>query len=294
MTRRTGPQRAPALAAALIAAACALPAAASADAPGLFSPIEGGPAVPFRLHPVWDTGVLALDAGVLLSMKHLVDHPHTDGDRAALNGLDAPVVSWGQDDAAMFSSDLAVSLGLAFAVADSAVVGKHDGARSGAVTFGLYAESVLTSVAVVEIVKQTVQRPRPCSYQPVRRTREALHCGPEDDDAYLSFPSGHTATAASVSATAIYLAFAEEGSGVRASLALAGGLALTGFTAAERMRAGKHFPTDVMTGAAIGATVGVVVPMLHRRRGEADADAPATGAAALGSDGRLLSVAGVF
>lgn len=33
-----------------------------------------------------------------------------------------------------------------------------------------------------------------------------------------------------------------------------------------RFCAGKHFPTDVLTGLAIGATVGVLVPHLHKNR----------------------------
>ncbi len=257
----------------------------------LLDPIEGGPGTPFTVYPALDVGVITLDLGVILSMKHLVDHPHTDGNRGDLNALDARVVGWGTHDEATYSSDTAVGLGLAYMVVDTYVTGKHDGGASGAVTVGLYAESLLTSLAIVEVVKQSVQRPRPCSYQTERRYRENLHCGPEDDDAYLSFPSGHTATAAALSATAIYLAFSEDGSGVRGSVALAGGLALTGFTAAERMRAGKHFPTDVMTGAAIGATVGVLVPYLHHRE---RTNPTGTATSGLVSDGKMISISGIF
>ena len=32
----------------------------------------------------------------------------------------------------------------------------------------------------------------------------------------------------------------------------------------ERVRAGAHFPTDVIAGAFAGAGIGVVVPHLHR------------------------------
>jgi membrane-associated phospholipid phosphatase len=34
-----------------------------------------------------------------------------------------------------------------------------------------------------------------------------------------------------------------------------------------RVQAGKHFPTDVLTGALMGAATGVLVPALHKRRG---------------------------
>ena len=141
----------------------------------------------------------------------------------------------------------------------------------------------------------TVQRPRPCSYQPERRYREGLSCSPTDDDAYLSFFSGHTATTAALSATATYMAFREDDGGSRGAFTLAGGLALTGFVAAERMRAGKHFPTDVLTGAAVGAAVGVLVPHLHHvSRGDKGNAGTGTGSATLASDGQMIGVAGVF
>ena len=40
--------------------------------------------------------------------------------------------------------------------------------------------------------------------------------------------------------------------------------AITTFTAIERVRAGDHFPTDVIAGAIAGAGVGIIVPHLHR------------------------------
>ena len=36
---------------------------------------------------------------------------------------------------------------------------------------------------------------------------------------------------------------------------------ITGFS---RMRAGKHFPTDVIVGYAVGAVLGILVPRIHR------------------------------
>ena len=38
--------------------------------------------------------------------------------------------------------------------------------------------------------------------------------------------------------------------------------ALVGFT---RVKAGKHYWTDVLTGYAVGALVGTLTPFLHRR-----------------------------
>lgn len=261
----------------------------AASAGPLTDPVEGGQATPFQISPAWDAGLIALDVGVLLGLKHIVPQRHEDGHRGDLNGLDGPVVEWGTHDDALRSSDLGVTLAVAFALADAGVSGKHDGWRSGVVKTTLYAESALTAAALAEMAKHAVQRPRPCSYQPERRTRPALGCGPTDDDAYLSFFSGHTGVTAALGATATYMAFREDDDGVRGPLTLAAGLALTGFVAAERMRAGKHFPTDVLTGFAVGTAVGVLVPHLHHV-----ARGPAKGGAMLTSDGQMISVGGAF
>jgi membrane-associated phospholipid phosphatase len=37
-------------------------------------------------------------------------------------------------------------------------------------------------------------------------------------------------------------------------------------TAYLRVSAGKHFPTDVMTGYAVGAAIGWLVPHLHKKK----------------------------
>ena len=37
-------------------------------------------------------------------------------------------------------------------------------------------------------------------------------------------------------------------------------------TAYLRVRAGKHFLTDVIAGYAVGATIGILVPHLHRNQ----------------------------
>jgi len=65
-------------------------------------------------------------------------------------------------------------------------------------------------------------------------------------------------------ATATYLAFARSSGKLRPWITLSFFTALTTFVSIERVRAGKHFPTDVIAGAFAGAGIGVVVPHLHR------------------------------
>jgi undecaprenyl-diphosphatase len=69
---------------------------------------------------------------------------------------------------------------------------------------------------------------------------------------------------AEIGATATYLAFMRAPQTPRPWITLALATGLSTFVSVERVRAGKHFPTDVIAGSLAGAAVGVVVPHLHR------------------------------
>jgi undecaprenyl-diphosphatase len=67
--------------------------------------------------------------------------------------------------------------------------------------------------------------------------------------------------------------------------------ALTAFVSYERVRAGDHFPTDVIAGSMAGAAIGILVPHLHRHKEEAPAVwvgvSPAPGGGSLSLQGFL-------
>jgi undecaprenyl-diphosphatase len=98
---------------------------------------------------------------------------------------------------------------------------------------------------------------------------------------------------AAVTGTATYLAFVRSPESPRPWLTLAGGTMLTAFVGYERIRAGAHFPTDVIAGTMAGAAVGVLVPHLHRHQAEPP---PVWIGAAPAMDGRgaTISVGGAF
>ena len=119
-------------------------------------------------------------------------------------------------------------------------------------------EAVLWTVALSTVTKVATRRPRPFLYSdraPLWRR--------EGTDAGWSFFSGHVATAA-VLTTATVTIFAKRDPNSPAPwVALAVGSALTTFVAIGRVQSGRHFPTDVMAGAAIGAAFGYLVPLMH-------------------------------
>jgi membrane-associated phospholipid phosphatase len=129
--------------------------------------------------------------------------------------------------------------------------------ESWAADLGAIGETVLANEAVTSTIKKYVARPRPLAYQP----NTAL----DRDGTYTSFFSGHTSTAFAVS-TAFANTYIKrhELTGKKALLLRTGVWALAGTVGSLRVAAGKHYPTDVLTGAAVGISLGTFVPKLSR------------------------------
>ncbi len=100
----------------------------------------------------------------------------------------------------------------------------------------------------------------------VRRKRPVLYTGDAlaaatDRESQLSLPSGHTAFAFAAATTYLVIARRQHlPHRTRNALLLYGGAVGVG---ALRVAAGKHFPTDVLAGAALGSAIGWVVPTIH-------------------------------
>ncbi|MBL8000789.1 MAG: phosphatase PAP2 family protein [Flavobacteriales bacterium] len=120
-------------------------------------------------------------------------------------------------------------------------------------------ESVLLTSGLTDVVKELVHRPRPYAYGTL---------APADvrasDEAYLSFWSGHTAnTSALTFSTAMLVQRSDASPGLKTGTWI-GAAALPAVMGLLRVKAGRHFPTDVLTGYVVGAAVGILVPYFHR------------------------------
>lgn len=127
-------------------------------------------------------------------------------------------------------------------------------------------EALLANTAVNQIVKYSVQRPRPLLYGLASGSAKL-----SDTDNHLSFYSQHTS---SVFAAGMSYArtFALRHPKSRYRWAVYSAVGATGATVGwMRVRARKHFPTDVITGAAAGGAVGLSVAWLHPKRGRSGA-----------------------
>jgi membrane-associated phospholipid phosphatase len=135
----------------------------------------------------------------------------------------------------------------------------------------IFAQALAINSLLTEILKASIGRPRPYSYldpdevDPDRR--EALERRQERFDADWSFPSGHTSTAFAASTAGATLLTIKLLGRSRWGIALAwvGGTAVATTTAAMRVLAGRHFPSDVVTSALLGGAVGAAVPLAHWR-----------------------------
>lgn len=120
----------------------------------------------------------------------------------------------------------------------------------------VYAETLAVNGALVTGAKYLVARPLPLAYGGV----PGLVSSP---NGYRSFYSGHTSNAAAATMFAAMTLRLRHGEHVWPWLLAT---AVTLSVGTERVVAGRHFPTDVLVGGAVGTLVGVLVPWLHRRR----------------------------
>jgi membrane-associated phospholipid phosphatase len=124
----------------------------------------------------------------------------------------------------------------------------------------LYGETVALNGAITLMIKAGSKRIRPFTYNPDVPLDEKLKRSTRK-----SFISGHSSqSAALVFLTAkIYNDVFPESpykKWVWTSAAI-----LPMVTAVSRVRAGQHFPTDVIAGYVIGACIGIIIPEMHRK-----------------------------
>lgn len=120
----------------------------------------------------------------------------------------------------------------------------------------MYAETILSSWAIKEVLKNTIERSRPYMYYdnpPIE----------EKDKWNKSFPSGHT-TIAFATASFTSFVFSKYYPDSKWKLPLEISLyTIAGTTAVLRVLSGNHFVSDVLSGALIGTLCGIGIPLLH-------------------------------
>ena len=201
----------------------------------------------------WD--VAAIAGGAVIAGGGAITRPPLAAcapcDPADLPAIDRGVIDW-HSGFARGASDV-----LVLGVAGGALLGATRNlpaarARGDAVVL---ANALTWTAAATEWIKVAAHRARPALY------RSGAPDAATSADNRKSFPSGHTAIAFAAATAYTTLAARQQlPHAQRNAVLLYSGAVIVGTL---RVAGGKHFPTDVLTGAALGAAVGWLTARLH-------------------------------
>ncbi len=192
-------------------------------------------------------------------------------DRSTINALDRTVLG-NHNGAAKTVSDIGlvslVALPFALDLGDVLIARARDRSptrarhlRSWGKDIVVLLETFAVTYASTNVVKLAVRRARPYSYDAASDVAD-----PTQNDARLSFYSGHAALSFAMATSYAYLFQTRHPHSRWVAPVWVLGMSLASVTAIARVEAGKHFWTDVIVGAAAGASIGLLVPALHRNR----------------------------
>jgi len=125
----------------------------------------------------------------------------------------------------------------------------------------LYGETILITGGLTGLVKRTFLRPRPLVFNELVPMAQK-----QKNNSRYAFFSGHVSLSA---ANSIFVAkvFSDYFSDSKWKPVVWSAAILVPVTTGYlRVKAGKHYPTDVITGAIVGGTIGFLIPHFHKKR----------------------------
>ncbi|HYL56568.1 MAG TPA: phosphatase PAP2 family protein [Gemmatimonadales bacterium] len=214
---------------------------------------------PYRA--TWWDGASIIAAGTLGAIPHLAGLPNgpppcgnpAPCDPASLSGFDRIALHNFSGTAGTVSTVGLVGVvgftGLASLEGTTPAQARGDAA--------VFANAIGWTFAATEWVKALTHRSRPVLYTAAAPT-EATNV-----DNRRSFPSGHASVAFAAATSYVVMAGRERLPHRTRNAVIAYGAALG--VAVLRVSAGKHFPTDVIGGAALGSGIGWLAAAVHPR-----------------------------
>lgn len=124
--------------------------------------------------------------------------------------------------------------------------------------FLMYSETLLLSNGITQLTKNLTLRARPYVYNEKVPIDKKLTI-----NSRYSFFSGHVSTVSSLTFLTATLISQYHPKGKLLPLVWSSAVFIPAATGYFRVKAGVHFPTDVMVGYATGALIGVLIPNLH-------------------------------
>lgn len=204
-------------------------------------------------------GALSLGIGQILSKQADL---YTAGDiysfrREGVNGFDRVAVGLSSEPARQASDHI---LHGSYLLPALFLAGNPSRREFGKIS-AIYGEVAMLNAGLTVLAKTSIRRPRPF----VLNEKAGLE-SKQNFTAGASFFSGHTSCVAANSffAARVFTDYYPESKWKPVVWGAA--IALPALTGYLRVRAGKHYPSDVITGYAVGAAVGYFIPKLHKKK----------------------------
>jgi membrane-associated phospholipid phosphatase len=155
----------------------------------------------------------------------------------------------------------------------------------------LYLETLATTATMYTLTAALVDRSRPYVYDTSGETPLNRRLG---NNGQRSFYAGHVAASAAATffAAKVYSDFNPDSTGK--FWVWAGAAAIPASVSYFRIEAGQHFLSDVIVGYIIGATTGILVPELHKKKRDNIDVYPKAGRTDLGGDYRGMAIRVTF
>lgn len=181
-----------------------------------------------------------------------------------VNALDASKL-WGIDRSAIDKSSTSlkgVSDGFLFTSASLPFLHylSKDCRKEGFGIAGITIQSFFVADGITNLFKGSVQRLRPFTYSQNVPLEEKL-----TTDAKYSFVSGHTSVTALFSFLSAKFVNDLHPNSKLSKVAWVSAVTIPAITGYLRYQSGRHFPTDILGGYVVGATVGILLPHLHKK-----------------------------
>jgi membrane-associated phospholipid phosphatase len=217
----------------------------------------------FQLYAEIDVPILAVGAVFVLARRTKTEPAFCAPacDSVGLNRLDRVTAGYYSSRWSRLSDFLLYGIGASAA----GLLLKDEGWLSALNDGVVILESTMSASSVSSIMTLAAGRPRPFLYGDADNPdgfRAPLSVR-NSANASLSFLSGHTTQAFAIT-TSLYIAQRRLHPGSRRPLIqLGAGLTVASLVALSRVMAGYHFITDVVGGAVVGSSIGVLVASVH-------------------------------
>jgi membrane-associated phospholipid phosphatase len=222
-------------------------------------PYELSAATELALAPA---GITLLSLGAMLEKGA---HPPTEKEVMTLDENDIPVFDRSAVHHFSKAANTASDVGLIAMESASALLALHQIFHmrkrwKNLLTLGaMYGEAIMLTGGATQVTKILTARPRPFVYS------DDVPMASKTNGPYKSFFSGHTS---SVFCSALFIGTVFSDLHPRSPwrfVVWGTSLSVATLTGTMRYFAGKHFPSDILVGAAVGSLFGYIVPYLHRK-----------------------------